>query len=432
MEHTRRAGLAPDPEAAVVVVDAGGRITGADERAEALLGWPAAELVGCGVGVLVDDRGTEPGPVPVGADLVLTARRRDGGAFPARVSLAPAPPGAPEHAVQVTIAGLTGRTASGAWPRVADTAGLREVAHDLNNVLSVMLVYSELIERAAEGCSTHEYLAEVRAAAERGARLTDRLRVMALKTGGPAGGGHAVHRPRIDQELLLQAIRRHAAAGAHREQVGVVVVDDHRMFADGLVRLLDLEDGIDVLGVGGTGHEAVELVERFRPRVLLLDVDMPGGSGLGAAAEVKRRWPSTMVVIVTGSHDDALLLRAIDAGCSGYLTKDRAAAEVTGAVRAVAAGEALVSADQMERLLPRLSPQARGVGGDLTDHERAVLDLLARGATTPSIAAELLVSLDTARDDVAGVLTKLHAHSTLEAVATAIREGVTHYNSPFE
>lgn len=417
----------------MVVVDAGGRITGADDRAEALLGWPAAELVGCGVDVLVADRGTEPVPVPVGADLVLTARRRDGGAFPARVSLACAPPGAPEHAVQVTITGLTGRTASGGWPRVADAASLREVAHDLNNVLSVMLVYSELIERAGEDRSTDEYLGEVRAAAERGAQLTDRLRVMALQTGGgPAGGGHTAHRPRIDQELLLQAIRRHAAAGAHREQVSVVVVDDHRMFAEGLVRLLDLEDGIDVLGVGGTGHEAVGLVEQLRPRVLLLDVDMPGGSGLGAAAEVKRRWPSTMVVIVTGSHDDDLLLRAIDAGCSGYLTKDRAAAEVAGAVRAVAAGEALVSADQMERLLPRLSPQARGVGGDLTDHERAVLDLLARGATTPSIAAELLVSLDTARDDVAGVLTKLHAHSTLEAVATAIREGVTHYNSPFE
>jgi DNA-binding NarL/FixJ family response regulator len=203
------------------------------------------------------------------------------------------------------------------------------------------------------------------------------------------------------------------------------------MFAEGLARLLGFEDDIEVLGFGATGREAVALVERLRPRVLLLDFDMPDGNGILAAEEVKGRWPDTMIVMISGSTDDGLILRAIDAGCSGYLTKDRAASEVASAVRTVAAGEALISPAQMARLLPQLPRSHRGVGSDLTAHERKVLALMARGATNTSIAAQLSTSIDVARDDVARILAKLGAHSTLEAVATAIREGVIEYNSPF-
>jgi DNA-binding NarL/FixJ family response regulator len=135
--------------------------------------------------------------------------------------------------------------------------------------------------------------------------------------------------------------------------------------------------------------------------------------------------------MISGSSDDGLILRAIDAGCSGYLTKDRAASEVASAVRTVAAGEALMSPTQMARLLPRLPKSNRGVGSDLTEHEHTVLTLLARGATNTTIAAQLNSSVEVARDDVHGILTKLGAHSALEAVATAIREGVIEYNSPF-
>jgi two-component system, NarL family, response regulator DevR len=210
-----------------------------------------------------------------------------------------------------------------------------------------------------------------------------------------------------------------------------VVVDDHRMFAEGLSRLLGLEDDIEVLGVGATGREAVDLVEQLRPRVLLLDFDMPGGNGVLAAAEIKAGRPETMIVMISGSTDDGLILRAVEAGCSGYLTKDRAASDVASAVRTVAAGEALMSPTQMARLLPRLPRSNSGVGSDLTEHQRTVLGLLARGATNTTIAVELSSSVDVARDDVDAILTKLGAHSALEAVATAIREGVIEYNSPF-
>jgi DNA-binding NarL/FixJ family response regulator len=210
-----------------------------------------------------------------------------------------------------------------------------------------------------------------------------------------------------------------------------VVVDDHRLFAEGLTRLLDVEDDIEVLGTGATGREAVTLVERLRPRVLLLDFDMPEGNGVVTATEIKARWPETMIVMISGSTDDSLLLRAIDAGCSGYLTKDRAASDVASAVRTVAAGEALLSPAAMARLLPRLPKSNRGMGSDLTDRQLEVLAMLARGATNKTVALAFSCSPEAARDEINGVISTLGAHSTLEAVATAIREGVIEYNSPF-
>ena len=219
--------------------------------------------------------------------------------------------------------------------------------------------------------------------------------------------------------------------GSDPEPIRVIIVDDQELFRRGLTMLLGVEDDIEVVGVGATGGEAVDLVELLRPRVLLLDFDMPGGNGVLAAAEIKASRPETMIVMISGSTDDGLILRAVDAGCSGYLTKDRAASEVASAVRTVAAGEALMSPSQMARLLPRLPRSNSGVGSDLTEHERTVLGLLARGAPNTTIAVELSSSVDVARDDVDGILTKLGAHSALEAVATAIREGVIEYNSPF-
>ncbi|HYN67294.1 MAG TPA: response regulator, partial [Ornithinibacter sp.] len=430
--------LEPVPDA-VIEVDSGGGIAHVDPQAERLFGWPAPDLIGRRVDVLVADRLGEPGPRPPGVDLRLSARRRDGSLFPAEIRLGPATAQGDGSRVSLAIRDTTATPGSTEEPpsTVATELDLADVAHGLNNVLSVMLIYSELIERAVKDRSMDDYLGEIRAAADRGAALTGQIRNLAQRTAGrpsasetAAAAATATAHPRVDEELL-QAIRRHAAPEPRPDPVGVVVVDDHRMFAEGLARLLALEGDIEVLGVGGNGHEAVALVERLRPRVLLLDFDMPEGNGVVAAREVKASRPETMIVMISGSTDDRLILRAVEAGCSGYLTKDRAAAEVAYAVRAVAAGEALMSPAQMARLLPRLEKSFRGMGSDLTERERDVLELLARGATNPAIAAELGVDVDTVHDDVEGVLGKLGAHSKLEAVATAIREGVIEYNSPF-
>jgi DNA-binding NarL/FixJ family response regulator len=161
--------------------------------------------------------------------------------------------------------------------------------------------------------------------------------------------------------------------------------------------------------------------------VVLVDFQLPDRTGVEVAAEVKARNPKTMVVMLTGSTDDRVLLAAIDAGCSGFLTKDRGASEVAEAVRAAAAGEALISPAQLARLLPKLSRTHRAVGADLTDRERELLQHLARGQTNKVIAAELHLSVNTVRNYVQSVLTKLNAHSKLEAVSTAVREGIIDY-----
>lgn len=209
--------------------------------------------------------------------------------------------------------------------------------------------------------------------------------------------------------------------------VGVLIVDDHRMFSESLARLLADEDGIEVLGVAATGADAIDMVNRLHPKVVLMDYQLPDQDGVAVTVQVKRQNPSVMVVMLTGSAEDRVLLAAIDAGCSGFLTKDRAAAEVVHAVRAAAVGEALISPALLARLLPKLNRTQRSLGEDLSDREREILGLLARGMTNKVIAAELFLSVNTIRNHVQSVLAKLGAHSKLEAVSTAVREGIIDY-----
>ena len=213
------------------------------------------------------------------------------------------------------------------------------------------------------------------------------------------------------------------------DTIGVLIVDDHRMFAESLSRLLADELGITVLGIAGSVRETMELVAKFEPQVLLLDYQLPDGDGVSLTADIKRAHPTTMIVMLTGSTEDRVLLGAIDAGCSGFLTKDRAAVEVAEAVRGAAAGEALISPALLGRLLPKLKRTYRSLGSDLTDRERATLMYLAKGWPNKAIAAEMNLSLNTVRNYVQSLLTKLGAHSKLEAVSTAVREGIVDYSA---
>lgn len=209
--------------------------------------------------------------------------------------------------------------------------------------------------------------------------------------------------------------------------VGVLLIDDHKMFSQSLARLLEDEPDITVLGIENDPGAAVAAAARHKPRVVLIDYQMPGRDGVSIAAEIKRNDPDVMIVMLTGSPDDRILLAAIEAGCSGFLTKDRAADEVAAAVRAAAAGEALVSPAQLARLLPRLNRNFRDVGFDLTDREREILGLLARGWTNSVIASHLHLSVNTIRNYVQSILNKLGAHSKLEAVSTGVRERIIDY-----
>jgi DNA-binding NarL/FixJ family response regulator len=209
--------------------------------------------------------------------------------------------------------------------------------------------------------------------------------------------------------------------------IRVVIVDDHKMFAQSLARILSDEADIAVVEVASDAAGALAAVERHQPRVVLLDHNLPGRDGLSVARDIKAANADVMIVMVTGAAEDRVLLGAIEAGCSGFLTKDRLVDEVVESVRAAAAGEVLIPPSLLARLLPQLNRTSQGIGGDLSPRELEVLELLATGATNKTIAAQLYLSVNTIRNHVQQVLVKLGAHSKLEAVATAVREGIISY-----
>ena len=211
------------------------------------------------------------------------------------------------------------------------------------------------------------------------------------------------------------------------EPIVVLIVDDHRMFAESLGRLLSDHADIVVAGTVSTAAAVPGAIERHHPKVVLLDHGLPDASGAEVARLIKTIDPLTMVVMVTGSMDDRVLLAAIDAGCSGFLTKDRASDEVAEAVRHAAIGDVVIPPALLARLLPKLNRAHRGPGADLSRREMEVLEHLATGASNRAIAAELFLSVNTVRNHVQQILQKLGVHSKLEAVAMAVREGIVDY-----
>jgi DNA-binding NarL/FixJ family response regulator len=181
------------------------------------------------------------------------------------------------------------------------------------------------------------------------------------------------------------------------------------------------------VGIAGTALEAERIAERKRPDVVLMDFRLPDRDGAAATASIKSRHPETQVVMVTSADDEAVLIRCLEAGCSGFIPKDRPVRELVEAVRATAAGEALVSPPMLARLLPRLKPGHKSAGTDLTPRELDILSLLAQGLSNQGIAERLGISRNTVRNHVQNILAKLEAHSQLEAVSTAVRQGIIRY-----
>ena len=206
--------------------------------------------------------------------------------------------------------------------------------------------------------------------------------------------------------------------------IAVVICDDHTVMAEGLAALLRVEPDIDVVGIGGSVSELRDLALTHRPDVVLLDYQLPDGDGATAAAELKRAHPATRVVMVTAFTSHAVLVAAMEAGCSGYLSKHSAGQLVADGIRRVASGDLLLSPDMLQQLLPHLNRPNRGPGSQLTQRELEILELLATGAPTGAMAESLFISSNTLRNHVQSILTKLGAHTRLEAVSIAVREGI--------
>lgn len=208
------------------------------------------------------------------------------------------------------------------------------------------------------------------------------------------------------------------------DPIRVLIVDDHKMFAEGTARLLERETDIDVVGVAMTVAAARELIVETAPDVAIVDFRMPDGDGATLTAEILAVSPSTHVLILTGVPDERLLVAAVEAGCAGFLTKDMAFEELAAAIRLASVGEAFIPTSMLAALLPKFGGKPKGIGADLTNREREILLHLRAGVSTSEIAAKEFLSLNTVRNHIQNILMKLHAHSRLEAVAIANREGL--------
>ena len=212
---------------------------------------------------------------------------------------------------------------------------------------------------------------------------------------------------------------------AEEQPIRVLVVDDHEVLASSLAHVLDAEPDMVSVGVAGSIERAKALVQTTAPDVVLLDHRLPDGEGVAAVSDLRQLRPGVKVVVLTASAADHVLVAAIEAGVSGFVSKTRSLGEVTSAVRAASTGEAVISPEMLARLLPRLH-RGGPAGGHaaLTEREREVLGYLADGLTNAAIAEQLVVSVHTVRNHIANLSAKLGAHSKLEALSIAVRQGL--------
>ncbi|GAA2610458.1 response regulator transcription factor [Streptomyces roseoviolaceus] len=215
---------------------------------------------------------------------------------------------------------------------------------------------------------------------------------------------------------------------AERKPARVVVVDDQTVVREGIVMLLGLLPGIEVVGAAGDGEEAVRLVAELAPDVVLMDLRMPRCDGVEATRRIRAQHPGTQVVVLTTYADDESLFPALAAGARGYLTKDADGDEIVRAVHSVLSGDAGLSPSIQRRLLERLAdprPAAPAEAPDgLTVRETAVLVLIADGLSNQEIGRRLHISTATVKTHINNLFTKAGIKDRAQAVRYAYEKGL--------
>ncbi|PCC37735.1 DNA-binding response regulator [Brachybacterium alimentarium] len=205
--------------------------------------------------------------------------------------------------------------------------------------------------------------------------------------------------------------------------IGVVLADDHEMVRAGFRMVLEAEGDISVIGIAGSGEDAVGVAKRLRPEVVLMDIRMPGMDGLEATRLITAMPEAPRVVVVTTFDTDEYLRTALQAGASGFMLKDAGPRLLVEAVRAAADGDALVSPSITVRLLGELAAGQSGAGArhKLSDRELEIAAAIARGRTNEEIAADLFISLSTVKTHARSISGKLGTRNRVEIAAWAWR-----------
>ncbi|HEY7413566.1 MAG TPA: response regulator transcription factor [Ktedonobacteraceae bacterium] len=207
-------------------------------------------------------------------------------------------------------------------------------------------------------------------------------------------------------------------------KIRLMIVDDHEVVRLGMRAAFELESDITVIGEASDGTEALAKVPVLDPSLILMDVRMERMSGIEACREIKSRYPAIHILMITSYSDEEAVFDAIVAGADGYLLKNVSRAELLKTLRQVAAGQSLLDATTSQKVIAKMNGLASSAGDDLTEREREVLALVARGYTNKQIAESLYMSEKTARNHVSHILEKLGLSRRSEAAAFAVEHKI--------
>jgi two-component system nitrate/nitrite response regulator NarL len=207
-------------------------------------------------------------------------------------------------------------------------------------------------------------------------------------------------------------------------RVRVVIADDHPFFRDGVRRGLAEDGRIEVVAEAADGREAIDVIERERPDVALVDFQMPGVDGTGVVRAVVREELPTRVLLLSAHTDSAIVFDALQEGAAGYLGKHARRSEIIEAVLKAARGETVVPADVASGLVGEIRLRAQPNAPVLSERERQVLHAFARGASVPQVAAELMIGVSTVKTHTQRLYEKLGVSDRAAAVAEGMRRGL--------
>jgi len=213
-----------------------------------------------------------------------------------------------------------------------------------------------------------------------------------------------------------------------KDQVRVVLVDDHEIVRLGLMTLLEDIPWVEIVAEVGTADEALQVAEEHQPDVVVMDIRLPGESGIEACEKIVARWPDMNVIMLTSFDDDALIFKALQAGASGYVLKQVGNQLLIDALDAVREGKAMLDPSVTLRLIDHIRQQESehqsAAFKDLTSREMMILAEVALGNTNNQIAESLNISEKTARNHVSAILTKLSVRNRIEAATYAVRHNI--------
>jgi len=208
------------------------------------------------------------------------------------------------------------------------------------------------------------------------------------------------------------------------EKIRVLIVDDHHIVRMGLMTIINDQSGMEVVGEAGNATEALREVERLHPDVVLMDIRLPGESGIEVTSQISKRFPQSKVVMLTSFADDSMIFRAISAGAVGYVLKQVEDEDLFKAISVAARGESVLDPTVTSKLIARLRESERkgdeDAFRDLSERELDVLNLVAKGKTNAEIAESLNLSDRTVGNYVGTILQKLHLTNRVELATYAV------------